>query len=156
MPESNSIEIAEIADALAGVQKSFSDIDHTSTLQEMSKTLENQHAEYFDSQNGPGGASWPRLRPRTVVRKGHDRILIDTGRLRSSLDGNSGDAVREISADGNDRQELLFGTSVPYSALHQFGWGIVPARPHVGTDESTVSQFVEDVADATVKALQSG
>lgn len=64
-----------------------------------------------------GYGRWAELSPVTIMRKGHNRILIQTGALRSSF---------RMSIRGD---EVWIGTSDPKAIIHQFGQGRIPARP---------------------------
>jgi phage gpG-like protein len=92
--------------------------------------LERLEAEQFDSQGGRGSGGWAPLAPATVAekaRRGLDpRILHATGRLRASLTGRGGDAIRESHPD-----EMRFGTSVPYARFHQQGTSRMPRRREI-------------------------
>lgn len=72
--------------------------------------------------DGPG---WKPLRESTLVRKqqqGHgSRTLRASGRLYSAL--------TSASVDARGRDELAFGTDVPYARYHQHGTRHMPARP---------------------------
>lgn len=75
-----------------------------------------------------GAGHWPPLAPATVQRKaragGDQRIERRTGELYRSLTSMHG-ANQE---DRRDKQELRFGTTVPYAGF-QYGNGHQPARP---------------------------
>jgi hypothetical protein len=64
-------------------------------------------------RNSTGGGTWPRLAPSTVARKGHGRILVDSGRLFRSLTRGTRDCVFAV-----DKQGLTIGTMVPYYRYH--------------------------------------
>lgn len=77
--------------------------------------LERLSEQQFSSQGKFSGGWWP-LADSTVQRKGHDTILLDTGRLWDSLTGGNADSIREIGDDA-----MAFGTTVPYAGVHQTG-----------------------------------
>lgn len=97
------------------------------------------HTRYFADASDPNGQPWPPLAPATIQRKGHDTILVDTNRLRTSLtsmlQASSGDAIRDI-AELADETDIIFGTAVEYSMFHDFNSGNRPARRHVGLNET--------------------
>ena len=63
--------------------------------------------------------------------------------------------MRQLSYQSRPDQ-LLFGSSMEYAAMHQFGgtkaqfpnlWGDIPARPFLGItahDENVIEEIVED------------
>ena len=136
------------------IENAFKAADYEPVLRKFLGVLEEAHREYFARQAGPSGADWPDLAPATIVRKGHSRILFETGKLSGSLGGRSSGAVRETTHRG-----AIFGTSVPYSIFHQqargflFG-GNLPQREHVGMTEQTLDVLLQAVADQTVEFLK--
>lgn len=66
----------------------------------------------FDAEQGPGGVRWAELKPSTRKRKRHSKILTESEQLRNNFSYRA-------EPDG-----LLFGTSVLYAAIHQFGGSI--------------------------------
>lgn len=74
------------------------------------------HVPRFDAQESPDGIPWQELSPwyKEAKPKQKDRILTLDGTLRSTL-------RYQIEGDS-----LLFGTNVPYGAIHQFGGTIKP------------------------------
>lgn len=130
------------------VEQGFDSADYSTALEPFITTLEQTHAAGFESESTPGGEKWPPLAPSTVRRKGHDVILLETGRLKSSLVAGGADAVREVSHRG-----LLFGTQVEYASIHQNGTSRIPQREHVGMNEETCQSIVDAVADAAVASM---
>lgn len=116
--------------------------------------LEDVHQAYFDNEAGPSGSKWPVLAESTIKKKGHDRILIDTTELHTSLTSNSTSAVRIAETTGGTTSILSFGTSVEYSAFHNEEDGPLPQREHVGINDGTLQPLLNEVADKTVEALK--
>ena len=143
------VPIEQFGRILLEVEADFREIDFEPTMKKMLPVLEAGEASAFANESTPGGAAWKPLAPATVARKGHSKILIETGRLKKSLTGGGGDAVRATSHRG-----LVFGTSVPYAAYHQSGTTRIPQREHTGMSEATLNQIVNAVADAAVEALK--
>jgi phage gpG-like protein len=131
------------------IEEAFHRADYSEPLKPMLEMLEQTHAAGFESESTPGGEKWPPLAASTVAKKGHDVILLETGRLKASLANKTGDSVREVSHRG-----LLFGTQVEYAGIHQNGTSRIPQREHVGMNEETAQRIVDVVADATVEALK--
>lgn len=130
------------------VEQAFLAADYTSTLEPFLSHLEGSHASHFAAQSNPIGTPWAPLAASTIARKGHDTILVETTRLKSSLTGKTQDSIRAVSHRG-----LLFGTEVPYAIFHQDG-GRLPKREHVGMNNETTQQIVDAVADRTVEELK--
>ena len=74
--------------------------------------------EVFDSR---GEGTWKSLSPITIKRKGHARILIDSGRLKASYTGGAEGIIRI------NKNTIAFGSKVPYAKYHERGLG-VPKR----------------------------
>ena len=64
-----------------------------------------------------GGGSWKPLADSTVLKKGFDTILVDTGELQSSL--TEDEAPSQIKEVTHDSAEL--GTTRPWAFTHQYG-----------------------------------
>lgn len=116
--------------------------------------VEEIERQSFASQTAANGEAWAPLKPATIRRKGHDRILMETGRLGVSLTqrGHS-DAVVEI-VDEPGQGGFARGTSVEYAGFHQTGTKRMPARPPVGVSEEYCDGFAERAADYLVEHLK--
>lgn len=100
----------------------------------------------FASEGAAGGEPWAPLAPSTLARKPAGKgILENSGRLLNSLvaggSGGAGDSLRFLG-----RQEMRWGTSVPYAAFHQHGTSRMPRR--------RVVKLPEPVKRAAVRELQ--
>lgn len=118
--------------------------------------VEAETRERFAGQIDSNGTAWPPLKPATIKRKGHARILVETGRLGVSLveDGHP-DAVIEI-IDEPGQGGFSRGTGVEYAGFHQTGTKRMPARPPVGVTEAYCDGFAERAADHLVEHLKAG
>lgn len=93
-------------------------------LMEIGRMMLRRTRALHAQQRDPWGAAWKPLAPATVRKKGHSRILIDTGRMLSSYSYRvEGDSVR-------------FGPRVPYARFHQFGTARIPRRAVLPLDRS--------------------
>ena len=133
------------------IETQYNEADYSNQLDAFLPVLEEEHKKQFSAQSSPGGQPWPALAPSTVKRKGHDRILFESGRLEKSLTQKSGDAVRVVGEDGRG---MLFGTSVPYSVFHNDGKG-QKKREHVGLVDKALDSLVNNVADRTVEEMKA-
>ena len=104
-------------------------------------------------QHGPDGTTWASLSPVTIARKEHSAILVDTGRMFESLTTPNG-TQDTIWITGPNW--LTFGTEVEYAHFHQTGTKRMPARPHVGLNEATVTQISQRLADAVASRINWG
>lgn len=146
MPETIVETWAEAEAEINGLARRAAQPNLMPWLRETMVDLEELHEGYFGSESDPLGAAWPELAPATIARKGHNRILYDTGRLAASLTSKSGDAIREIISEPAG-QGLAFGTSVDYAPFHQFGTSRIPQRQHVGVNDRVIDIMAERVAD---------
>lgn len=145
---------AAIASAIGDALRAIEDTDYQSLLQAEAKELEKLHKGYFDSETAWDGQKWKPLAKSTIERKGHNRILVDTTRLRQSLTQAS-QGIRDIGDTGTTAF-LVFGTDVPYAATHQYGSGKVPARPPVGIADDKIDAMVDRIADGIIKQFEKG
>ena len=146
----DTIDINEFSAMLAGIGDQVAAMDYSDTLDEFMPVIAEQHASMFGSEQDSNGSKWAELRPSTIARKGHDRILFETGALRDSLVSVGGpNNIAEAFPRG-----LVFGTSDEKALFHQDGTSRMPARPPVGLSEETLGKLVDRVADATVEKLK--
>jgi phage gpG-like protein len=85
--------------------------------------LHSTVADQFASEGGEMSGGWAPLAPSTLARKTGPSILVESGALEESLTGMAPGAIRDVSKD-----ELAFGSSVPYGIHHQRGTSRMPAR----------------------------
>lgn len=118
--------------------------------------VEEETRSRFESQVASDGSAWAPLVPATIARKGHSRILVETGRLGVSLTQTGHpDAVIEI-VDEPGQGGFSRGTGVEYAGFHQKGTARMPARPPVGVTEEYCDGFAERAADHLVENLKAG
>lgn len=89
---------------------------------------------------------WAPLAASTIKRKGHDKILYDTGRLRDSI------TLGEVTP-----ASATAGTDATYSIYHQLGTKSMAARPFIpvnGAGQLT-AQTEAEIAAAMEEALRS-
>lgn len=83
--------------------------------------------EGFAASRSPEGASWRPL--ERARRRGPGRPLLDTGRLRASINYH-------VTSEG-----FVVQTSVIYAATHQYGRGDIPSRPFFPQDGTLPPQW---------------
>lgn len=101
----------------------------------------------FAAQRDPQGKPWARLSAATIERrrnkkKSSIRILIDTGRLRNSINYQS------------DSKEARVGTNVLYAPFHNFGTRRMPQREFMGVTSEDETGIV-NALNAYVKRVVS-
>ena len=111
--------------------------------------LEDTHAYYFQEETGPDGGKWEELRPSTIARKGHDKILFESGDLLDSLTGRAKGAIRRVSTSGT-KVSLRFGSDIPYSKTHQYGTDRLPQRKHIGITE-VIRELLREIVVEDIK-----
>lgn len=129
------------------VEASFNDIEPIELMGGFMDAMVDAHLEYFSREESPTGEAWEPLAVSTVQRKGHDTILLDTGRLVNSLVTDTADSIREEHA-GDDFASIIFGTSVPYSIFHTAETG----REHIGINDDHLDGATNLVADRALAA----
>jgi len=126
---------------------------YTQALDECIGLIQNWEREMYLGQHGPDGTAWAPLSPVTIDRKEHSAILVDTGRMFESLTTPNG---TEDTVWITGPTWLTFGTEVPYAQYHQTGTKRMPARPHVGINETTATQIGQRLADAVAARINQG
>lgn len=152
-PDTRTIQLddaTQLAEVYANLEKTLGDVDFREAFdQRVFPKIEEQESKYFASESAPDGTRWPKLAPATIKRKGHDVILVDTGRLKASLTGQTGDSVRDAMERG-----ASFGTSVPYAGFHQSGTKHLPQRAHVGVNEELLNTIATIIGDAVIEQIR--
>lgn len=142
--------IQQIGGVLLDCEQRIRNADYTEDLVQFQEKLAEQHAGMFAGEFDSNLEDWAPLAKATIDRKGHDRILVETGALRESLVhvGGAGN-IHDVMPRG-----MLFGTEIEYAVFHQEGTRRMPARPPVGVSEETLDKFVERIADSAVEKLK--
>lgn len=135
------------------IEEAFKAASFVDPLTDFLEVLEEQHGEMFDNERDSNGNGWAELAPSTIAAKGHDTILVDTGKMKASLVGSSGDSIRDVIAEGGN-QGLVFGTSDEKAHFHQEGTSRMPARPPVGIEEGKIDLLCNALADLLVEQLK--
>ena len=117
-----------LAPGLSGLSDRLSDLSPA-----LNRAGEAMHASVMDnfaSQGRPQG--WEILKPETVKRKGHDRILFETGQLMDSISCRASTDSLRITAD------------VPYALPLQYGTASagLPARPFLIFQDGDITMLV--------------
>jgi phage gpG-like protein len=143
----------EFYQLIQGVVTDFTNISFEPLLQSGMRSLEQQHLGRFGRQVDPEETPWTPLAYETIRRKGHDTILVETGRLKASLTTpKHADGIRQ-TWDEWPTAGFVFGTEVPYSRFHESGGEILPRRSHIGTNEEWLDAFTEQTADYVLAEL---
>ena len=131
------------------IDQAYKHADFTKDLQAFIPVLKKQEQEMFSGQNDSAGEARAPLAESTIAKKGHDRILFETGALGDSLFSETDDSIRDVSD-----HYLTFGTSDKKAMFHQEGTRRMPARPPVGISPENIDKFSDSMADALVEKLK--
>lgn len=145
-----------IADIAADFEELTSSDDGRGWAEECVDISEESMRVGFERSRSPGGGGWHPNKPSTIKKKGHDKILRDTGRLGVSLtqEGHP-DAVVEIVAEPSGCG-FSRGTAVEYSGFNQNGTKHIPARPHVGLTMDAIDEMHILGAAKAIEHLKAG
>lgn len=144
--------LSAIDSMFADMEARVHDADYTSVLEPYQQILAEQHAGMFAGEFDSNLVDWSILKPSTIKRKGHDRILVEKGDLMRSLTSVGGPGnIHEVTPSS-----LVFGTSDPKALFHQEGTSKMVARPPVGMSQDTEDKLVDSVADGTVEIVMRG
>ncbi len=145
--------LGQLIDVVLQATEDAVDGPYTQALDESIRIIQDWEREMYLGQHGPNGAAWAPLSPVTIARKEHSAILVDTGRMFESLTTPNG---TEDTVWITGPTWLTFGTEVPYAHFHQTGTKRMPARPHVGVNEATVTLIGQRLADAVAARINQG
>lgn len=162
----------DLPNVFLDLEEEFRSTSYEQPLETFAGDLRDAHGRMFDEERTPTGRDWAPWRWRPDWASDYKPTLFVTGRLRSSLES-------EGSPDHIERVEPLsleFGSSVPYSPLHNEGGQIrtgiplvgrdgagylpagtlinIPQREHVGMNAAQVDQLAELAADHAVTVLR--
>ena len=157
MPEATIIETQEDLDAFfEQIGEDFYGASRRDLMEAEVAIVEELTRDRFENQVAANGEPLAPLSPLTVARKGHNVVLLDSGRLGVSLTqrGHS-DAVVEV-VDEPGQAGFSRGTGVEYSGPLGRGTKHMPARPHVGVNEAYVDGAAERAADHAIELLKEG
>lgn len=117
-------------------------LDVRSFREPLKRSVQQVMAPSFAKNFDLGGRpSWEPLSPETVKKKGNATILVDTGKLKSKVGQLNNWQITQEEA------QMMQVTGVPYDRVHQFGGGIVPARPFALVQEEDVDAIEEVFAE---------
>lgn len=144
-----TITLDQLPDELRRLAVDPAALDLTKAMEATSAYLSSQAAGRFAGGHDPDGAPWPPLKPATVKRKGHAKILIDRGDLAAAMTSASAPgAIRDIGP-----RSLEHGEDLPHGWPHQSGTATLPQRAFAGVSEQDADHIAELVADEAVKQV---
>ena len=117
-----TISLKEFQKRLDNLAKDFN--NPKEILNEIGILTKNKSEESFEKQSSPFGERWKANATATLIQKRGNKILTQSGLLRTSLTYKLGN------------QSVTIGTNKEYAPIHQFGGKagrgkrvIIPARP---------------------------
>lgn len=135
----------EVLDALQLLHQRMNDL--TPVLQDIGEYLITSTKARFVTGVGPDGDEWDGNSDVTLARKRGTKPLIgETHRLSNEFSYFIGN------------NELVFGSSIEYAAVQQFGaekgefgrgvpWGDIPARPFIGISDDDKDKILDILND---------
>lgn len=120
-------------------------------FEDIGSFFEQQIEQRFEREIDPDGRAWEPLAELTVRQKGHDKILVDSGRMRSSAGYFAGGDFVEIGIGADDSFYAQFhetGTEkMPRRAMLIGGTGGIGAMDESGFNNILQSYFGDLVND---------
>lgn len=138
----------QLSRALEGIADDIG--DWTPAFEEMAEDFYGRQRSVFNAQGSYEGLSrWKRLSPKYAEWKNRHfpgrKILVLTGRLKSSLTTDSGEGSIKLISE----KEMSIGSYLPVgrkrwnlAMLHQLGTRKMPARPPMRLTEPQRSEWV--------------
>ncbi len=126
--------------ALAAKLAALSDVPAT-VPDAVAEALNDEIREEFVGEKDPYGKAWKPLAKSTVARKGHDRIMYE-----------SGDMLAETKAIAVGSRIEFVGTE--YGPIHQKAGGKRPARPAVPNQADLPKSWQKAIGDEFAKAVK--
>lgn len=151
----DTIDFEEWPDYLAGISRQFDDIDYQKALEdEVAPAYRERIDLNFGLEQTAGGEPWAPLSPVTVARKGHDKILVETQRMKAAATGRTGDSI-QIATENT----LTIGVNASafpgsYPAKHESGMSRMPARPFENVNEEAIDRAAGRLADYAVRRMK--
>lgn len=134
---SEFLSLSAVVEHLAGME-----INYETLLKAMRQTVIAETKKGFRDERDPDGVPWKPLKYPRRNSKGRDRILQDTGLMRTSVTAQGGQNTDEIGPTW-----LEWGTSVHYAKYHQDGTSRIPQRQFLGVGKDLADAVTEQVAD---------
>ena len=140
-----TISLKEFQKRLDNLAKDFN--NPKEILNEIGILTKNKSEESFEKQSSPFGGRWKANAPATLIQKRGNKILTQSGLLRTSLTYKLGN------------QSVTIGTNKEYAPIHQFvgnaGRGkkvIIPARPFLPINDK--GEIPKDFGEELLKILE--
>lgn len=140
-----TISLKEFQKRLNNLAKDFN--DPKEILNEIGILTKNKSEESFEKQTSPFGGGWKANAPATLIQKRGNKILTQSGLLRTSLTYKLGN------------QSVTIGTNKEYAPIHQFGGKagrgkkvIIPARPFLPINDK--GEIPKDFGEELLKILE--
>lgn len=142
--------IEQLGGVLLDIDQKFQNADFREPLEGFIPQIEQEERAAFAGEKTPGGEPWAKLSPYTIKKKGHARILYESGAMMAAMiDHKAPHHVGEVT----DRF-LTYGTDLEYAAFHQDGTDRISQREFAGLSEETVDRLVNRTADHAVESLK--
>lgn len=111
--------------------------------QELRPLLARNEEAAFATGGRSQGSPWKKLKQNTIRRKGHSKILVDSGALRAALTNPSarGNKLKDM------RWEVYYGVST--GAL-PYAWYVSQQRKFARASEQTVRKATDELRDYLV------
>lgn len=107
-------------------------------------SLDTEIGKSFESERDPYGKAWKRLAPVTVRRKGHDRILFESGAMFAETRAQASGAT--IGFIGPDH-------GPPHQVDRDWNGRHVPARPVIPNEAALPKDWQQAISDDFGEAI---
>lgn len=113
--------------AISGLQRLHGRLLNPAPLmQQIGMMLSNSTVERFHTGKAPEGQGWRALKPATIKRKQHDKVLVDKGDLLDSITFSASRFSARIYSTDRNQDKVR---------AHQFGNERLPARAIFGLSQ---------------------
>lgn len=146
---SDPVQDILLIEGVGEMQPVVESIDYSVMLTEFRYEVAEEKDAMFTNQATVFGDPWEGLKQVTKDKKGFSVILVDTGRLRSSLaDVGGEDNFTAIMPHG-----MIYGTDVEYATFHVTGTKNMPKRDITGISDELIDKLSDRISTVTAEKV---
>ena len=121
-------------------------LDLSKELNAIGQIIKKDHYQRLESGQGVKGGM-QQLRRSTVKKKGHSKILVDTGKMRNLVieEATKANQMVEIHPGRKERYKGSNVTMSDVGGFHQSGGGNLPKREQFGNSKEAEARAIKHI-----------